>query len=494
MNHYTSPYSLLALAMDAGNGTFLDHVGTRPNLRRAVRRVVGNRGAPGVDSMTVCQLAAAWPSLAGQISQQVSEGTYPPSAIRRHAVPKAGGRGVRILGIPTVLDRTVQQAIAQPLGALLEEGFSPHSFGFRPGRSAHDALQQARGFVENGRGWVLHLDLEKFFDLAPHDLVLARLAERVADPRLLALVRRFLTAPFACGVRLEPRSRGLPQGSPLSPLLANLLLDQLDVRLFDAGFSFCRYADDLCLYFTSEPEAREALDMITPWIEGELRLRINREKTRIVPVEEDVVLGYRLVPGSSGVIFTPSREALANLRSAVRGLLNRHRTGNPRELLCDALMPLVRGWTAYFSLTTDSRFFAAVDHLVIFEMRRWLWRRVRDPRRRVRVLVKRGVRAELARRLVAGEFPIRSVIQSAAFRKAYPLEWLKARGWVSCREFPYSMAPASDRCAEEQVGRCDFIASVPDTQIAADSRIAARRCDIYECQGLISLRPNIALS
>jgi len=247
MHHRPSPYSLLALAMDAGNGSFLDHVVSRANLRRAFRRVVGNRGAPGVDGMTVDQLAAAWPRIKSDISRQVAAGTYWPSAIRRHEVPKAGGPGVRVLGIPTVMDRVVQQAIAQPLGALLDAGFSPFSFGFRPGRSAHDALLQARHFVANGRPWILHLDLERFFDVASHDLVLARLAECVHGERLSALVRRCLTAPFAGGDHLVPRLQGLPQGSPLSPLLANVLLDGLDRRLFDAGFSFCRYADGFLL-------------------------------------------------------------------------------------------------------------------------------------------------------------------------------------------------------------------------------------------------------
>lgn len=424
MNHHSSPYCLLALAMDAGNGSFLDHIVTSANLRRAVRRVVGNRGAPGVDGMTVQQLALAWPGLAGDLARQLVEGAYTPSAILRHVVPKPGGRGGRVLGIPTVLDRVVQQAIAQPLGALLDEGFSPHSFGFRPGRGAHDALLQARRFVERGLGWVLHLDLEKFFDRSPHDLVLARLGERVPDSRLLELVRRFLIVPFAQGNGYEPRSMGLPQGSPLSPVLANLLLDGLDQRLADAGFSFCRYADDICLYFGSGEEAREALQMIGPWIEGGLKLRINREKTRVVPVEQDVFLGYRLCWRYGRGTFAPSAGSCEQLRVAVKRLLRRHRTASHQELIGEALMPLLRGWTNYFALSEDQRLFAALDQWVLLELRRWLWHCILDPQRR-----------------------------------------------LSARSRPADLGKSGATC--------------PPTEIENDCRIAARDCALYEWTGMI---------
>jgi RNA-directed DNA polymerase len=471
MTHLASPHCLLSLALDAGNDSFTDHVAARPNLNRACRRIVANGGAPGVDGMTVQQLATAWPQLRPVLASQLLDGAYAPAPIRRHAVPKPAG-GSRVLGIPTVLDRVAQLALVQPLGMLVDDSFSPFSFGFRSGRNAHGALLQAASQIQAGRPWVLHLDLEKFFDSAPHRQVLDRLSERVADTRVTALAARFLAAPFADGGRrLESRSQGLPQGGPLSPLLANLLLDPLDRRLHDAGFAFCRYADDICLYLETEADAHEAVEMITPWIETDLQLRLNRDKTYLGPAEGDVFLGHRLARCGGRIGFAPSAVAGQRLRRAVRRLLARHRTGNPREVISRAVVPLLQGWAAYFCLTGDQRVFSALDHWAVRELRRWLWRRALHPQRRMRLLIRRGVRPPVARALAAAWTPDTPAAE-AACAQAFSLPWLQARGWMSCTATPVSPV----RFQAE---------SSPKREIEASLRSATRDCDLYERLGRV---------
>lgn len=473
MSSLTSPYDLLSLALDAGNGSFLDHVMTGANMRRAMRRVATNRGSAGVDGMSVQRLAVEWPQIGTRVAEQLRTGAYRPQPLLRVAVPKPGAGGWRVLGIPTVLDRVVQQAIAQPLSALLDPGFSPHSFGFRPGRCAHGALLQARRFIcEDGLRWVLHLDLEKFFDCVPHDRLLAQLSAVVRDPRLLELIRRCIAAPFAGRHQPTARSKGLPQGSPLSPLLANFFLDWLDQRLFDAGFAFCRYADDICLYFGSRAEAREALAMIAPWIDGDLALRLNRDKTRIGPVDQDVFLGYRMQWTDGKVTFTPSAAAGHKLRRAVRRLLRNHRSANPRELIETAVMPVLKGWTAYFSLADNAVLFAGLDRWLVAELRRWLWARLRHPQRRARALKKRGTQRTSAWKLATESAD--AAIESETFQRAYSVGWLRARGWSPLHELGKRRACTPSGSADDPVFSLD---SAHDLGIAC--RSAVRDLDLY---------------
>ena len=373
--------------------------------------------------------------------------------------------------VPTVLDRTVQLAIAQPLSALFDSHFSPFSYGFRPGRSAHDALLQAAQFIEGGLTWVLHLDLDKFFDRAAHDLVLARLSEQVNSARLLELVRRFLTAPFALGKRMLPRFCGLPQGGPLSPLLANLLLDGLDRRISGAGLAFCRYADDICLFCVSAARAREAYSTIAPWIEVDLKLVINREKTQIVRAWDDEFLGHEMRCRRGRIAFRPSAAARLRLRGAVGRLLARHRIHNPGELIGAALMPLVKGWLLYFRLCDDPRLVAAIDRWTIKTVRQWLFQRAHDPRRRARLLIKRGVDRDLAWQLVSKSTPETEAADCPAVQRAFPVVWLRGHGWNGCCETP--AASAASRPEE-------FRSSPDSVRLSADLDCCIRSCGLYE--------------
>ena len=276
----------------------MEEVTGSANLNRAYKRVKANGGAAGVDGMDVSELRAWIADNRERLIASLLDGSYRPQPVRGVQIPKPGG-GMRQLGIPTVVDRLVQQAIAQVLEPRLDPTFSGSSFGFRPGRGAHDALRQARGYVADGYEVVVDLDLEKFFDRVNHDILMSRLARRIGDTRLLRIVRRFLQAGMmADGVCCE-RHEGTPQGGPLSPLLANLLLDDLDQELEQRGHRFCRYADDCNIYVRSQAAGERVMASVTAFLEDRLRLKVNQQKSAVAPVGERQFLGHRLGRGGT---------------------------------------------------------------------------------------------------------------------------------------------------------------------------------------------------
>src|ERR1700719_196998 len=263
------------------------------NLNRAYKRVKANAGAQGVDGMTVDALLGWIAANRETLIASMLDGSYQPQPVRCVSIPKPGG-GERQLGLATVVDRLVQQAIAQILDPILDPTFSGSSFGFRPGRGAHDALRQARGYVADGYDIVVDLDLEKFFDRVNHDILMSRLARRVGDKRLLRIVRRFLQAGMMVDGVCNDRQEGTPQGGPLSPMLANLLLDDLDKELENRGHRFCRYADDCNIYVRSQAAGERVMASVTAFLEGKLRLKVNQQKSAVAPVGERQLLGHRL--------------------------------------------------------------------------------------------------------------------------------------------------------------------------------------------------------
>src|SRR5690606_1885492 len=271
----------------------MENVVSRSNMMAAYERVVSNKGAPGIDGMQVGELKAhlvkEWP----RIKEELLDGAYQPQPVRKVEIPKPSG-GMRTLGIPTVLDRLIQQALHQELMRLFDADFSDSSYGFRPDRSAHQAVQAARRHVTEGRRWVVDMDLEKFFDRVGHDVLLARVARKVKDPRVLQLIRRYLTAGVLEGGIVSPRVEGTPQGGPLSPLLSNILLDDLDKELEKRGHAFCRYADDSNVYVKSRRAGERIMASLTPFLEGKLRLRVNREKSAVDRPWNRKFLGYSM--------------------------------------------------------------------------------------------------------------------------------------------------------------------------------------------------------
>jgi RNA-directed DNA polymerase len=272
-------------------GGLWEKIFSRENLQAALRRVQENRGAPGVDGMTVDELPdhlrVRWPS----IRTKLEEGKYQPSPVRREEIPKPG-RGKRMLGIPTVLDRFIQQAMQQVLSPIFEETFSEHSYGFRPGRNAHDAVKRAQGYIQEGYTWVVDIDLERFFDTVNHDRLMARMKETVKDKRVLRLVNKYLKAGIMVdGVEIEAEE-GTPQGSPLSPLLSNIVLTELDRKLEERGHRFVRYADDCNIYVRSERAAERVLTSTQKFIEKRMRLKVNEEKSTVDLATKRRFLGF----------------------------------------------------------------------------------------------------------------------------------------------------------------------------------------------------------
>jgi RNA-directed DNA polymerase len=320
----------------------MEEVTKRDNLNQAFRQVRANKGAAGVDGMAVGELSAWIAKHKGAFIASLLDGTYQPQPVRGVEIPKPGG-GVRQLGIPTVVDRLVQQAILQVLEKILDPTFSISSFGFRPGRGAHDALAQASRYLSEGRPIVVDLDLEKFFDRVNHDILMSRLARRIGDKRLLRIIRRFLEAGMLQNGVCVERHEGTPQGGPLSPLLANLLLDDLDRELERRGHQFCRYADDCNIYVRSRAAGERVLTSVTKYLEEELKLRVNRAKSAVASVVERKFLGHRLLSDGTQTIAPKS---LDRARDRVREITRRNRVSF--EQLVKELNSFLTGWVTYF--------------------------------------------------------------------------------------------------------------------------------------------------
>jgi RNA-directed DNA polymerase len=283
-----------------GSADLMERVLSRPNLKAALKRVKSNRGSPGTDGMTVEELPAFLRAHWTRLREELLAGTFLPQAVRRQQIPKSGG-GVRELGIPTVLDRFIQQALLQVLQPRFDPSFSPHSYGFRPGRSAHAAVKAARDYVQSGRGYVVDVDLEKFFDRVNHDVLMSRLARRIADRRVLGLIRRYLEAGIMANGVVMDRYEGTPQGGPLSPLLANVLLDEVDKELEGRGHAFVRYADDCNVYVRSRRAGDRAMGLLRGLF-ARLRLRVNEIKSAVDLARNRKILGYSFWYSRDGTV------------------------------------------------------------------------------------------------------------------------------------------------------------------------------------------------
>jgi RNA-directed DNA polymerase len=348
----------------------MEQVCEAENLNRAYARVKANKGAPGVDGMSVNKLGV-WIKLhRHELIASLLDGSYQPQPVRGVQIPKPGGKGggkasMRQLGIPTVVDRLVQQAMVQVLEPILDPTFSASSYGFRPRHSAHDALAKAKQYVAEGRVIVVDIDLEKFFDKVNHDILMARLGRWVGDKRMLRIIGRFLRAGLMQNGVCVLREEGTPQGGPASPLLANLLLDDLDKELEKRGHKFCRYADDCNIYVQSKEAGERVLASVTRFLEQKLRLRVNREKSAAALVLERKFLGHRLLPGGRLGI---APQSLERARGRLRQITRRSR-GVSIEQVIEEINEFVVGWVTFF------RHAACKTHLI--EMDQWLRRRLR---------------------------------------------------------------------------------------------------------------------
>jgi RNA-directed DNA polymerase len=377
----------------------MERVVARENAEQALKRVRRNKGSPGIDGMTVEQLEPYLREHWKQIREQLLAGSYQPSAVKRQLIPKSGG-GMRELGIPTVLDRFVQQLFLQVLQPILDPTFSEHSHGFRPGRKAHDAVRKAQQYIQDGRRWVVDVDLEKFFDRVNHDVLMGKLHNRIGDPRMLWIIRRYLEAGIMANGVVVERHEGTPQGGPLSPLLANVLLDEVDKGLERRGHCFARYADDCNVYVRSERAGKRVLAALRQQY-AKLRLRVNEEKSTVARVWERKFLGYSFwVARGKKVRFRVAPKALEEMKQSVREITTRS-GGRSMSQITQELGAYLRGWKAYFKLANTPGIFADLDgwiHRRLRALQLKQWKRGRTMFRKLRALgVSRRLAAAAAR-------------------------------------------------------------------------------------------------
>jgi RNA-directed DNA polymerase len=378
----------------AGTNRLMEEICEPENLKEALRQVKANKGSAGIDRMTVVQLPdylrQHWPA----IRQQLLSGTYEPKPVRRVEIPKPDG-GVRKLGIPTVLDRFIQQAVMQVLQRRWDPTFSQNSYGFRPGRSAHQAVAQAQQYIAEGYGWVVDFDLEKFFDRVQHDKLMAQIAKRVEDKRLLKLIRAFLNAGVMENGLVSPSVEGTPQGGPLSPLLSNLVLDELDRELERRGLRFVRYADDSNIYVRSERAGQRVMESVKRFITKKLKLKVNEAKSAVARPQQRKFLGFSFSDGPEiKRIIAP--KALDRFKHRIREITRRAKGVSIDETIAE-LAPYMRGWRSYFGFCETPEVLIHLTRWVRLRLRAALWRQWKTPRRRLEALLALGVRPRLAR-------------------------------------------------------------------------------------------------
>src|SRR5271170_4580088 len=403
----------------------MEEICDRANLKEALRQVVGNKGSAGVDRMTVDQLGEYLKQHWLAIREQLLNGTYEPKPVRRVEIPKPDG-GVRKLGIPTVLDRFIQQAVMQVLQKRWNRTFSDHSYGFRPGRSAHQAVAAAQQYIAAGYRWVVDLDLEKFFDRVNHDKLMAKMAERVSDKRLLRLIRVFLQAGVMEGGLVNPVDEGTPQGGPLSPLLSNIVLDEFDLELERRGLRFARYADDSNIYVRSRRAGERVMESITRFIMSKLKLKVNQQKSAVARPWERKFLGFS---------FTRNREpkrriapkAVLRFKERIRELTRRTR-GVSTERMAEELARYLRGWIGYFGKCETPSVLEGLEQWFRRRLRSAIWKQWKRGSVRFAELRKRDVGKALAAKTAGSAHGPWRLADSPALHIALPNVYFDSLG------------------------------------------------------------------
>ena len=371
----------------------MEAVTDRANMMLAYQRVVENKGAAGVDNLSTLDLKPWLKQHWQGMKVSLAAGSYLPRAIRKVDIPKPNG-DTRTLGVPTVVDRLIQQAIAQRLSPLVEPHFSHSSYGFRPNRNAWQAVQQAQQYIRSGKRWVVDMDLEKFFDRVDHDILMSKLANLIEDKRLLKLIRRFLEAEMMDNGQRVTRDRGMPQGGPLSPLLSNILLDSLDKELERRGHSFCRYADDCNIYVSSQKAGESLLTDITEFLSKELKLQVNADKSAVAKPWERKFLGYSFTRHKESRVKIAA-QSVSRFKDKIREMTTRHCSRSINETI-HVMTPVLRGWISYFRLTKVKGVLEELDGWIRRKLRCLLWRQWKRVYTRARNLMKAGLTEERA--------------------------------------------------------------------------------------------------
>jgi RNA-directed DNA polymerase len=407
----------------------MQEVVRRENLKQALKRVCANKGAAGVDGMNVealkPHLKEHWPEL----REELLTGTYIPQPVLRVEIPKEDGKGMRALGIPTVLDRFIQQAILQVLTPIFDPHFSEHSYGFRPGRNCHQAVKEAREYVAAGYRYVVDMDMEKFFDRVNHDLLMGRVARGVKDKKLLLLIRRYLNSGVMAGGVEKVRREGTPQGGPLSPLLSNILLDDLDKELENRGHRFCRYADDCNIYVKSKAAGKRVKGSITRFLSKRLRLKVNEEKSAVDRPWNRTFLGYSMTAHLEPKLKV-SPKAVERAKRRVREIMRKGRGRKLTKVIGEVTL-LLRGWINYFRLSQVKGVFEELDGWIRRKLRCILWVQWKKPKTRAGKLMKLGI--DKARALTSaynGRGPWWNA-GASHMNAAIPANWLSRKGLMS---------------------------------------------------------------
>jgi RNA-directed DNA polymerase len=388
-----SPLTAHDTESPASTNRWMEEVGERENLKEALRQVKANKGSAGIDRMTVGQLDDYLKQHRPVVRERLLNGTYEPKPVRRVEIPKPDG-GVRKLGIPTVLDRLIQQTVMQVLQRHWDRTFSESSYGFRPGRSAHQAVAQAQKYIAEGYCWCVDLDLEKFFDRVNHDQLMGQIAKRVEDKRVLKLIRAFLNAGVMENGLVSPSVEGTPQGGPLSPLLSNLVLNELDRELELRGLLFVRYADDCNIYIRSERAGQRVMESITRFITDKLKLKVNETKSAVARPQERKLLGFSFTSGPE-VKRAIAPQALERFKRRIRDITRRAKSVSLKATMAE-LVPYLRGWRGYFGFCETPEVLIALIRWVRLRLRAALWRQWKTPRRRRAALLELGVRPRKA--------------------------------------------------------------------------------------------------
>ena len=407
------------------------------NLERAWRQVKRNRGAPGPDGMTLREFESwagtNWPA----VRQQLLEGTYRPAPVRRRTISKDGG-GERQLGIPNVLDRLIQQAICQVLTPVFDPGFSESSFGFRPNRSAHGAIKQAQRIIRQGRKHCVDVDLSKFFDRVQHDVLMRCVSRKVRDRRVLSLIGRYLRAGVMVEGVLQPTAEGSPQGGPLSPLLSNILLDELDKELERRGLRFVRYADDFMIFVKSGRSAQRVFLSVQRYLTQHLKLVVNEQKSSVRPALGCEFLGFTLVGKQVTIKVRPKK--LKAFKQRIKQLTGRSRGISMERRLTD-LNRYLRGWIGYFGLARQFDEFNELDGWIRRRVRMCYWKQWRYARTKVRNLVQLGVGLDMAIKHAVTRKRYWRMSKTPAMRYAMPNRWLEQQGLLSLKQLWCDLAP-----------------------------------------------------
>ena len=413
-----------ALAMD-----LMERVCNQANLNRAYKRVKANKGAPGVDGITIEQLKPYIIQHKEQLIKSLLAGNYKPQPVRKVAIPKPDG-GERELGIPTVIDRLIQQAIHQVLEPIFDKGFSKSSYGFRPNRSAHAAVKQAKAYVEDGHTWVVDIDLAKFFDRVNHDILMSKLAKRIGDKRLLKLIRGYLTAGIMQDGVVMARDTGTPQGGPLSPLLSNIMLDELDRELERRGHKFARYADDCNIYVKSKLAGERVYASINQFLGKKLKLQVNEEKSAVALVQERKFLGYQILNDGR---LTVAPRSIQRAKDKIRELTWRSQ-GRSFEVVIKRLNVFLQGWFQYYKLAETSKIWQTLDGWIRRKLRCYRLKQRKKGYSIAKLLMSLGISEKESRQIGSSGKGCWRLSHTKAVDQALSIAWFRTQGLINLSE------------------------------------------------------------